>query len=662
MNFDEYLAEFGPEIVEAARERLDPIHVPGRDQVESRLGLLLRAPYPAQAEVITALAKLLRQQSAGIVVGEMGTGKTAVGSAIAHVSEAAGVGYRALVMAPGHLTQKWRREILETIPGASATVIGHWSEALQIPREKPTHPEWWIVGRDRVKLVPGWRPATWKRLGKDVCSGCGRQPTDAGAIIAPSALAKRKLRCEHCGEPLWQWTPEPRRWPPGRIVKRRLKGRVDFLIGDETHELKGEGDTLQADAFSDLVSVAGKTLALTGTVTGGSASHLFYLLWRLFPDQMKAAGFDWRKPSQFDNEYGRREATCKMRITPAGVAGRVTRTYRTVPGIMPSLFGDFVMRNAAFLSLEDVADHLPAYEEKLLGVGMEPGLEAHYQHVESCLMAACKELLARGENKLLGVMLHTLLSYPDTPFNWDAVGYREVVNVNGEAFEVARPVVTPPSLDPSVTLAKERALLDVIQDAWARRRQVWVYVQYTGEHDCGQRLANVIQRAGFKARTLRTSDATPDKREAWIQKHAPDVDVMISQAKLVETGVDLFDKGGSYNFPTIVFYQCGYSLFTLRQAARRAWRLSQKEDCETIYMYWRGTLQERALALMGRKLSAAELLEGKFSSEGLVAMNEMDSAERELAKSLMDRIPEDAARSWKKQMHRPAGKSLRLAK
>ena len=52
------------------------------------------------------------------------------------------------------------------------------------------------------------------------------------------------------------------------------------------------------------------------------------------------------------------------------------------------------------------------------------------------------------------------------------------------------------------------------------------------------------------------------------------------------------------------------------------------------------------MSLMGRKLAAAEAREGKFSSEGLIAMSEDDSLEMALAKNLADSIGEDARRSW----------------
>lgn len=53
------------------------------------------------------------------------------------------------------------------------------------------------------------------------------------------------------------------------------------------------------------------------------------------------------------------------------------------------------------------------------------------------------------------------------------------------------------------------------------------------------------------------------------------------------------------------------------------------------------------MSLMGKKMSAATALEGRFSTEGLVAMAGEDNAQMALARSLSDRI-EDVQRAWGK--------------
>jgi hypothetical protein len=61
-------------------------------------------------------------------------------------------------------------------------------------------------------------------------------------------------------------------------------------------------------------------------------------------------------------------------------------------------------------------------------------------------------------------------------------------------------------------------------------------------------------------------------------------------------------------------------------------------------------MQDRALALMGKKLTAAQALEGKFANEGLVALAGEDAnVELALARSLVDCMDEgDVRRHWRK--------------
>jgi hypothetical protein len=174
-------------------------------------------------------------------------------------------------------------------------------------------------------------------------------------------------------------------------------------------------------------------------------------------------------------------------------------------------------------------------------------------------------------------------------------------------------------------------------------------VQFTDRHDVQGRLQPLLEAEGLRVGMLRAS-VDPAKREAWIARHGPKCDVCISHAKLVETGLDLFAKGGAYNFATLVFYQTpGYNPFTLRQAARRSWRIGQQQPCKVFYLYYARTMQERALALMGKKLLAAQAIEGKFAAGGLadLAGDDEGSTEMALARSLAECLDEgEVRRAW----------------
>jgi len=445
-------------------------------------------------------------------------------------------------------------------------------------------------------------------------------------------------------------TGELERYEPALFIKRHLRRFFHSLILDEVHEEKG-ADTAQGHAAGALAAACRKVIALTGTLIGGYAEHLRPLLFRLAPSSLIQEGLGWSEATAFNERYGRIETRISERSGGRnGDDNRMSRGSRSTvksvrPGVMPVLFGRHLIDKAVFLSLNEVADNLPPLTEECIPVHMDEVLASAYrQKVEAPLVAAIKVMMRRRDRRLLGTMLQTLLAYPDYPFGWGPVGYSH----NGAQVTVA----TPPNLPEATVHPKEQRLIDLVRSEQAHRRKVWVYVQYTDRHDVQGRLERLLTAAGFRVGVLRSSVA-PVQREAWIARYAPQFDVTISHPRLVETGLDLFDKSGRHNFPTLCFYETGYNLFTLRQAARRSWRIGQTEPCRIVYFHYEGTMQERALALMGKKLTAAQALEGTFSSEGLVALAGEDAnVEFALARSLVERIDEgDTRRLWNKAIH-----------
>ena len=301
------------------------------------------------------------------------------------------------------------------------------------------------------------------------------------------------------------------------------------------------------------------------------------------------------------------------------------------------------------MELEEISDHLPKRAEYTWPVMPDQQQLEEYHRIETILRATNTQLLQNGNRALMGAMLQTLLTWIDYPFEWPWVGYWEndaekktPQNPKGRVFHrVVQPVTLHDKLRP-----KEKKLLEIIKGEVNAGRQVWVYVQNTKTHDAQSRLQEVISDEGYACVSLRSS-VEPEKREQWIRQKGGRAQVVISHPKLVETGLDLFDKKGRYNFPTLVFYETGYNLFTLRQAAARSWRIAQKLDCRVHYLFYAHTIQEAAMALMGRKLAAAQALEGKFTADGLVALGGDDvSNEMALAKAIDLMLPGEAVKTW----------------
>ena len=89
------------------------------------------------------------------------------------------------------------------------------------------------------------------------------------------------------------------------------------------------------------------------------------------------------------------------------------------------------------------------------------------------------------------------------------------------------------------------------------------------------------------------------------------------------------------DFTTLIYYNLGYNLFTLRQSSRRSWRINQTApQVEVYFFYYKDTIQERALSLMASKLAAAGLIEGQITDEGLAAMSDCQDLTSQLAREL----------------------------
>ena len=166
---------------------------------------------------------------------------------------------------------------------------------------------------------------------------------------------------------------------------------------------------------------------------------------------------------------------------------------------------------------------------------------------------------------------------------------------------------------------------------------------YTQKHDVTARLQRILSNEGIRTAVLRARVDT-SKREAWYARQLKDgVQVVISHPKLVETGLDLLD------FPTIIFYESGYSLHTLRQASRRSWRIGQRRRVRVKFLCYEGTMQTACLRLMVKKLLVALTMEGKFAGEGLQSIDEDDDVLSAMARELVERngIGERADAVWK---------------
>jgi hypothetical protein len=156
-------------------------------------------------------------------------------------------------------------------------------------------------------------------------------------------------------------------------------------------------------------------------------------------------------------------------------------------------------------------------------------------------------------------MLQSLLAYPD--------GCRFAEQVFLERGGVEELIASAPALEINL-LPKEERLLEILAAERKLGRKTAVFLEHTGSRDLLPTLVEKLISHGFSPLVLRGQAVKPENREDWLQEHLEtgQYDCLLCNPNLVKTGLDLLD------FPTIVFFQCGYSVFTLRQASRRSWR------------------------------------------------------------------------------------------
>jgi hypothetical protein len=176
---------------------------------------------------------------------------------------------------------------------------------------------------------------------------------------------------------------------------------------------------------------------------------------------------------------------------------------------------------------------------------------------------------------------------------------------------------------------KEDELIRLAQTEIRQGRKLILGVRQTGTRDIQPHLQSLLTQSGIRAVILPDS-LPPAKREAWIDKQVKDIDVLITNPRKIETGLDLV------KFATIICCEVEYSLYTLWQFMRRVWRLGQTKPVRVLFLVYRDTMEEAALALIGEKMKAALLLYGDNAASAITV--DADAGEASLLNELANRI------------------------
>ena len=215
-----FLEEHAVAIGQIIQARYKPLYIePTEEEWTALSGLMKhkRLPgrkasglLPAQKHVAIAAARSCKAQGWVDAVAEMGFGKSATSLATLHLMGA----WPAILIAPGHLTKKWAREVKDVIPGATPIIVEHIDDMVRLHREYPKAQAKAtklivIISKERAKLGPGWRHVTkqkkitlWdekrgpQHLIEHRCPKCNKQLTGKEDVPLYGKLPNRRLFCQ----------------------------------------------------------------------------------------------------------------------------------------------------------------------------------------------------------------------------------------------------------------------------------------------------------------------------------------------------------------------------------------------------------------------------------------------------------------------------------
>ena len=595
MDLAEFIDTYRDAIAQRVVESYPPRYRPSENG--RTLPALLRSPLGAQADAIRAAALSLDVHRGTTVVGEMGTGKTFIAASAAHMA-----GFRRiLVLCPPHLTRKWKREVEDTVPDARAVIVASITDLERLRLSHGPGPLFVVMSRERAKLSYRWLPAVverWAtvdgRLVRDeetlqpirvpCCPDCFVPIVDKdGLPLTLKDLARRKRSCDECGSALWQADHSgPKRYPLADYVKHRLRGFFDLLVSDEVHEYKGRGSA-QGIAAGILADACGKSLSLSGTLMGGYSSTLFHLLYRFSPEIRSEFGRG--EESRWIERYGFVEHT----------VGSVTTASRSRTGARAAAASTARSSGSVRGSPPPPSSTSSAPASSCASRTWPPGCRP--TRSGCCSRRWIRRRTPAASPSGAPTTPSSRRCGPPSPRRWRRARsgcWRPTCRRSWPTRTAARGARRSSTrkrrrcssrclLSPrrSSTRRSRRSSTSSPPSGWQGRRAL-VYATHTGTRDITERMDDFLTRHGFRVAVMKADAVPPERREAWVAQRVEEgVDVLVCHPRLVQTGLDLVE------FPTICWYETDYSVYTMRQASRRSWRIGQTEPVQVVFMAYR---------------------------------------------------------------------------
>ncbi len=474
--------------------------------------------------------------------------------------------------------------------------IAGWSDVVQKPAKPPTKAQV-QEARKKGELLPNGIPKGYIQKWRSEVRAFQDNYRDEKQDLSLARPARKE----------WGETTGKSRWMIAQILQRKLNNHFHFGILDEVHQMKAS-DSGRGLALAKIVKSCRKVIMLTGTLTNGSASSIQSLLWRVFPSELIEDGFSHQtSKEQWASRYGVLERVVSKPDDSMTVGATTNRKKENVivrerPGIAPGLISRYLLDKSVFAELPDLNIPLVKLKEMPIAVDLDQDHYDEYKKFHNKLESECQNLQREIGSAAWSQFQPSTINYADQPQYGPSVEFKK----NTDTGIVSLGKVSAPDFPNNYVNAKERKLLEVVQQNLREKRRCIIFTHFTGEYGTNARLKKVLEMNGIHSEIMDNKVSTA-KRFSWLEQQAQKgTEVLIMNQRLVEVGLDLLE------FPSLLFWQMNDDISVVRQASRRSWRISQHRECRVYFFVAKQTKQMAQFQrLMSRRVSAM-IVEGRI--------------------------------------------------
>lgn len=287
----------------------------------------------------------------------------------------------------------------------------HCSNYIKADGTSLTKSEIKAIRRDNIQVI-----FTTKSVKNVYLDAEGNELKDEELRIAKRRGNDYTILVKKCNHKLWGAKDQKgyRDFDSAKYYYKRFgKGSINVLIADEVHQYSHLSS--QNYSFSYLCKSAKVIIPLTGTLTGGKASDMFYIFWNLFPEEMVKLGFKYNELGRFVDMFGRRKRVTKTHLetyNQSGTGKTVRGSWVEIPGISPQIINLVLSERMISRTIDDMAIPMPKLRYIKHAIEMDEDLADGYRTLKNEIV---NFISSHRQINVGGSYLNALLSYPDMP-------------------------------------------------------------------------------------------------------------------------------------------------------------------------------------------------------------------------------------------------------